>query len=92
MKELIPKDDYGIFVDTLGTVLVDSLSVAQKFDKEHGVVLKSVDDILAPDSSFKKNFTLYLLRTLDLARSLVGEILRRPFIRILGIENSVVMQ
>ena len=35
MKELIPKDEYGIFADAHDTARVDSLFVAQVFEKRH---------------------------------------------------------
>ena len=35
MKELIPKDEYGIFADAHDTARVDSLFVAEFFEKNH---------------------------------------------------------
>ena len=35
MRELIPKDQYGVFADTKDTARVDSLFVAEFFEKEH---------------------------------------------------------
>ena len=35
MRELIPKDKYGVFADTKDTARVDSLFVAEFFEKEH---------------------------------------------------------
>ena len=35
LKELIPKDEYGIFADTHDIARVDSLYVADFFEKEH---------------------------------------------------------
>ena len=40
MKELIPKDEYGIFADVHDTARVDSLFVAQAFEKEHKNVVR----------------------------------------------------
>jgi Rha family phage regulatory protein len=56
MKELIPKDQYGIFADTHDTARVDSLYVAEAFEKEHKTVLRNIDAILAEDSGFSPEF------------------------------------
>ena len=40
MKELIPKDNYGVFADNHDTARVDSLYVAKFFEKEHNKVLR----------------------------------------------------
>ena len=45
MKELIPKDEYGIFADTHDTARVDSLFVAQAFEKRHDNVLKDIREL-----------------------------------------------
>ncbi|NCC16752.1 MAG: transcriptional regulator [Clostridia bacterium] len=45
MKELIPKDEYGIFADNHDTARVDSLYVAQAFDKRHDNVLKDIREL-----------------------------------------------
>ncbi len=41
MKELIPKDDFGIFADMKQTARVDSLYVAVLFEREHRNILIS---------------------------------------------------
>lgn len=56
MKELIPKDEYGIFVDINDTARVDSLFVADFFEKEHKTVLRNIASILSPDSGFSPEF------------------------------------
>lgn len=56
MKELIPKDQYGIFADTHDTARVDSLYVSEFFDKKHKTVLRNIDAILSPDSGFSAEF------------------------------------
>ena len=56
MRELIPKDEYGVFVDTKDTARVDSLFVAEFFEKEHKTVLRNIDAILQPDSGFSSEF------------------------------------
>lgn len=56
MKELIPRDDFGVFADNKDTARVDSLYVAQAFEKEHKNVLHDIDMILAPDSGFSEEF------------------------------------
>lgn len=42
MKELIPKDEYGIFADAHDTARVDSLFVAEFFEKNHKEVLRDI--------------------------------------------------
>lgn len=56
MKELIPKDQYGIFADTHDIARVDSLYVSEFFDKKHKTVLRNIDAILSPDSGFSAEF------------------------------------
>ena len=56
MKELIPKDEYGIFADMHDTARVDSLFVADFFEKEHKNVLRDIDAITSPDSGFSPEF------------------------------------
>lgn len=43
MKELIPKDDYGVFADMNGTARVDSLVVAKMFEKSHDKVIRDIE-------------------------------------------------
>lgn len=45
MKELIPKDDLGVFVDNHDTARVDSLFVAELFEKNHKEVLRDIRKI-----------------------------------------------
>lgn len=56
MKELIPKDSYGVFADNHDTARVNSLYVAKFSEKEHKNVLRDIDAILAPDSGFSPEF------------------------------------
>lgn len=56
MKELIPKDDYGIFVDNKDTMRVDSLFVAKMFGKRHDHVLRDIAKIIDPKSGLSKEF------------------------------------
>ena len=49
MKEMIPKDDYGIFVDSKDTARVDSVFVAKFFEKRHDDVLKSIRNLDCSD-------------------------------------------
>jgi|GEM_PF-6347238 len=49
MKELIPKDKYGIFADRKDTARVDSLYVAERFEKEHKNVLRDIAKITDPN-------------------------------------------
>ena len=56
MKELIPKDEYGIFADAHDTARVDSLFVAQAFEKEHFHVLRDIAKITDTKSGFSEDF------------------------------------
>jgi len=56
MKELIPKDNYGVFADTNDTARVDSIFVAQFFEKEHKNVLADIRKILSPSSGLSEDF------------------------------------
>lgn len=63
MRELIPKDELGVFADTNGTARVDSLFVADYFEKNHKEVLRDIRKITADDSGLsdefrERNFTL----------------------------------
>lgn len=58
MKELIPKDKYGVFVDSSGTARVDSLFVAEIFEKNHKDVLRDIRRLLQPDSGLSTEFGL----------------------------------
>ncbi len=59
MKELIPKDEYGIFVDSNGTARVDSLFVAEFFEKEHRIVLRDIRRLLTPESGLSTDFGVH---------------------------------
>lgn len=56
MKELIPKDEYGIFADVHDTARVDSLFVADFFEKEHKNVLRDIEKITQPSSGLSEEF------------------------------------
>lgn len=56
MKELIPKDKYGVFADTKDTARVDSLYVAQFFEKEHKNVLRDIARLTDSTSGLSKEF------------------------------------
>jgi len=56
MKELVPKDKYGVFADTNDTARVDSRYVAQFFEKEHKNVLADIRKILSPASGVTEEF------------------------------------
>ncbi|EDN8993461.1 transcriptional regulator [Listeria monocytogenes] len=56
MKELIPKDEYGVFADTKDTARVDSLFVAEFFEKRHDHVLRDIGKITAPKSGLSEEF------------------------------------
>lgn len=56
MRELIPKDQYGVFTDTNDTARVDSLFVAEFFEKRHDHVIRDIRKITAPKSGLSDNF------------------------------------
>ena len=56
MKELIPKDDLGVFVDNYDTARVDSLFVAELFEKNHKEVLRDIRKITASTSGLSEEF------------------------------------
>lgn len=56
MKELIQKNEYGLFADKKGIARVDSLYVAEFFDKNHKEVLRDIRNIAAPNSGLSKDF------------------------------------
>lgn len=57
MRELIPKDEYGVFADTKDTARVDSLFVAEFFEKQHFHVLRDIAKITDTKSGLSEEFT-----------------------------------
>lgn len=57
MKQLIPKDDFGIFADKSERVLVDSRFVAERFEKRHDNVLRDIQYITESKSGLSEEFT-----------------------------------
>lgn len=56
MRELIPKDRYGVFADTNDTARVDSLFVAEFFEKRHDHVIRDIRKITDPKSGLSEDF------------------------------------
>jgi len=56
MKELIPRDEYGVFADTRDVARVDSRYVAQAFERKHKNVLRDIANITGSKSGLSKNF------------------------------------
>ena len=56
MKFMIPRDEYGIFADVNDVARVDSLFVAQFFEKEHRTVLRDVRSLDCSDDFRLHNF------------------------------------
>lgn len=56
MKEIIPKDDYGVFVDGHDVALVDSRYVAQYFEKRHDAVLRDIRELDCSEEFSLHNF------------------------------------
>lgn len=56
MKEIIPKDDYGVFADSHDVALVDSRYVAKFFEKRHDDVLKSIRNLDCSEEFSLRNF------------------------------------
>ena len=58
MKELIVKDDYGVFADNQETARVDSLYVAKYFGKNHFHVLRDIENLDCSNEFRQTNFGL----------------------------------
>lgn len=58
MKELIVKDDYGVFADNQETARVDSRYVAKFFRKEHKNVLRDIRELDCSDEFRQLNYEL----------------------------------
>ena len=56
MKELIPKNEHGIFADTKDRALVDSRFVAQEFGKQHKNVLADIGNLDCSPEFGRLNF------------------------------------
>lgn len=56
MKELIAKNEFGIFADKYDVARVDSLFVAEAFDKQHKHVLRDIERITEPKSGLSEGF------------------------------------
>jgi len=56
MREMIPKNQYGVFADTKDTARVDSLFVAEFFEKMHKNVLQDIEKLTAPTSGLSVEF------------------------------------
>lgn len=56
MKELIPMDEYGIFVDRNDKPWVDSRFVAEKFHKNHNKVLRDIRELDCSENFRQSNF------------------------------------
>ena len=56
MKEIIQKDEYGVFADNHDTARVDSLYVAKFFEKDHNHVVRDIEKITAPTSGLSQDF------------------------------------
>lgn len=56
MKQLIPADDYGVFADNQDTARVNSLMVAQMFEKEHNKVMRDIRELDCSEEFRLSNF------------------------------------
>ena len=56
MKFLIPEDELGVFADQGGVPRVDSLFVADVFDKQHFHVLRDIAKITQSKSGLSETF------------------------------------
>lgn len=56
MKELIPKDEYGVFADKNDTPRVDSLYVAEAFEKNHKEVMRDIRRLTDLNSGLSREF------------------------------------
>ena len=57
MKQIIPMDEYGIFIDNHDTIRVDSLIVAEMFERRHDDVLRSIRNLDCSEEFRLRNFT-----------------------------------
>lgn len=51
-KQLIAKNEYGLFANSEGTVMIDSRDIARAFDKAHRSVLRDIDKIVQAQPEF----------------------------------------
>ena len=58
MKELIPKDKFGVFADMQDTARVDSRFVAEFFEKQHAHVLRDIEKLDCSEEFRLSNFGL----------------------------------
>ena len=56
MRQVVPMDDYGLFVDSHDTARVDSLYVAKFFEKEHKDVLRAIRNLDCSEEFNQRNF------------------------------------
>ena len=56
MKQIIPMNEYGIFVDKSEITRLDSRFVAETFSKQHKNVMRDIDNLLSPDSGLSPEF------------------------------------
>lgn len=56
MKELIPRDEYGIFCDYEDEIRIDSRYVAEIFGKQHKDVIKAINNLDCSEEFNGRNF------------------------------------
>jgi len=56
MKNLVPMDDFGVFADSNATVKVNSLMVAETFEKNHRDVLRDIRNLDCSEKFRLRNF------------------------------------
>jgi len=56
MKELIPMDNMGVFVDTKDTARASSLMIAELFEKRHKNVLQAIENLECSEEFRRLNF------------------------------------
>lgn len=59
MQVLIPPNRYGILADKRGVAMVDSLFVAEAFEKRHSHVLRDIAKITEPKSGLSEEFVYF---------------------------------
>lgn len=57
MKELIAMYEYGFMADKNGDARVSSRVVADAFEKQHKDVLRTIKNIIGPESGYSQEFT-----------------------------------
>ena len=56
MKDLVPRNEFGVFADAKGVAKIDSLTVADAFQKDHRNVIRDIRNLDCSDDLRLLNF------------------------------------